>query len=281
MTVKPSKTMVTRIIVIMVSLILSLSIVSGISLFNIMVIKGEEYQNKASEQQLYDSLVTAPRGDIYDRNMQILATSSPAWTVYITPNGIKRLKDEKEAETVKKTIATGLSEILELDYDTVYGYTEKNSYYVIVKKKIDKTVADKIRQFILDNEKMSLVKYIGLDETTKRYYPNENLASVVLGFVGSDDQGLAGIESYYDNDLTGIAGRVVAAKNAVGADMRLSYEKVEDAVKGKSLVLTLDSYVQYTAEKYLEAAIAENQSAERGAAVVMNVNTGAILAMAV
>lgn len=281
MTVKPSKTMVTRIIVIMVSLILSLSIVSGISLFNIMVIKGEEYQNKASEQQLYDSLVTAPRGDIYDRNMQILATSSPAWTVYITPNGIKRLKDEKEAETVKKTIATGLSEILELDYDTVYGYTEKNSYYVIVKKKIDKTVADKIRQFILDNEKLSLVKYIGLDETTKRYYPNENLASVVLGFVGSDDQGLAGIESYYDNDLTGIAGRVVAAKNAVGADMRLSYEKVEDAVKGKSLVLTLDSYVQYTAEKYLEAAIAENQIAERGAAVVMNVNTGAILAMAV
>ena len=127
MTVKPGKTMVTRIIVIMVSLILSLSIVSGISLFNIMVIKGEEYQNKASEQQLYDSLVTAPRGDIYDRNMQILATSSPAWTVYITPNGIKQLKDENEAETVKKTIATGLSEILELDYDTVYGYTEKNS----------------------------------------------------------------------------------------------------------------------------------------------------------
>lgn len=90
MTVKPGKTMVTRIIVVMVALILSLSLVSSASLFNIMVIKGEKYQNYASEQQLYDSLVTAPRGDIYDRNMQILATSSPAWTVYITPNGIKK-----------------------------------------------------------------------------------------------------------------------------------------------------------------------------------------------
>ena len=256
--------MVTRSVIVMTALILALSIVSGVSLVNIMIIKGEEYQNDASEQQLYDSLVTAPRCDIYDRNMQILARSSPAWTVYITPNGIKKLKED-EAETVKKKIAEGLSEILELDYETVYGYTEKKSYYVIVKKKIEKEVADKVRQFLLDNEDLELTQYIGLDETTKRYYPNGNLASVVLGFVGSDDQGLAGIESYYDNDLTGIAGRVVAAKNAAGTDMPFSYEKVEEAIKGKSLVLTLDSYVQYTAEKYLEAAIEANQIAERGA----------------
>ena len=89
MSVKPGKMMATRIVVVMMVLILSLSLVSAASLVNIMIIKGEEYQNDASEQQLYDSLVTAPRGDIYDRNMQILAQSSPAWTVYITPNGIK------------------------------------------------------------------------------------------------------------------------------------------------------------------------------------------------
>ena len=280
MLVKPGKMMVTRSLVVMTVLILALSIISGASLVNIMIIKGEEYQSDASEQQLYDSLITAPRGDIYDCNMQLLATSSAAWTVYITPNGIKKLESE-EAEEVKKTIAEGLSEILDLDYETVYGYTEKNSYYVIVKKKIEKSAADEVRQFILDNEELELVKYIGIDETTKRYYPNDSLASVVLGFVGSDDQGLSGIESYYDNDLTGIAGRVVAAKNAAGTNMPFSYEKVEEGTKGKSLVLTLDSYVQYTAEKYLEAAIEENQSAERGAAVVMNVNTGAIIAMAV
>lgn len=281
MTVKPNKMMLTRIAAVMLVLIIALSVVSTGSLVNIMIINGEKYQNDASEQQLYDSLVTAPRGDIYDRNMQTLATSSPAWTVYITPNGIRSIKKAEDAERVKKKIAEGLSEILEMDYDTVYDYTGKKSYYVIVKKKIEKTAADKVRQFILDNKDLELSQYIGLDSTTKRYYPNGNLASVVLGFVGSDDQGLSGLESYYDNELTGTAGRVVAAKNAAGTNMPFSYEKVENAVKGGSLVLTLDNYVQYTADKYLEAAIEENQIAERGAAVVMNVNTGAILAMSV
>lgn len=281
MTVKPNKMMLTRIAAVMLVLIIALSVVSTGSLVNIMIINGEKYQNDASEQQLYDSLVTAPRGDIYDRNMQTLATSSPAWTVYITPNGIRSIKKAEDAEKVKKKIAEGLSEILEMDYDTVYDYTGKKSYYVIVKKKIEKTAADKVRQFILDNKELELSQYIGLDSTTRRYYPNGNLASVVLGFVGSDDQGLSGLESYYDNELTGTAGRVVAAKNAAGTNMPFSYEKVENAVKGGSLVLTLDNYVQYTADKYLEAAIEENQIAERGAAVVMNVNTGAILAMSV
>lgn len=278
MTVKPGKIMINRIIAMMLIVIVALSGVSGASLINIMIIKGEEYQTKASEQQLYDSLVTAPRGDIYDRNMQVLATSSTAWTVYITPNAIKKIKKADERDKVRDTIAKGLSEILAVEYDTVYSNTDKNSYYVIVKKKIEKSKADEVRQFIADNK---LTKYIGLDETTKRYYPNDSLASVVLGFVGSDEQGLSGLESYYDNELTGIAGRVVAAKNALGTDMPFTYEKVEEAVKGNSLVLTLDSYIQYTAEKYLQTAIEQNQVAERGAAVVMNVNTGAILAMAV
>ena len=280
---KPGKQMITRIISVMLVVVVALVGVSGYSLVKIMIVNGEKYQNDASEQQLYDSLITAPRGDIYDRNMQQLATSTTAWTVYITPNGIAKLKTEEEQEIVKKTIAENLSKILDLDYETVYGYTEKKSYYVIVKKKVEKTVCDKVREFLADEayEELNLVKYVGLDETTKRYYPSDNLASVVLGFVGADDQGLSGIESYYDNELTGIAGRVVAAKSAAGTDMALTYEMVEEATKGKSLVLTLDSYIQYTAEKYLEAAIEEHKIAERGAAVVMNVKTGAILAMAV
>ena len=281
MAAKPGKMMITRTVVVMIIVILCLSIVSGASLVNIMIINGEKYQSKASEQQLYDSLVTAPRGDIYDRNMQILATSTTAWTVYITPNGIKKISDDAKREKIRTTIAKGLSEILEVDYQTVYDNTNKNSYYVIVKKKIDKETADKVRQFIKDNKDLEITKYIGLDQTTKRYYPNDSLASVVIGFVGADEQGLAGIESYYDAELTGVAGRVVAAKNAAGTDMPFTYEKVEEAQKGNSLVLTLDSYIQHTAEKYLQTAIEQNQIAERGAAVVMNVKTGAILAMAV
>lgn len=278
MSQKANKSMSFRMKSIMIGVMALLVAVSGFRLIDIMVIKGEEYQTKASEQQLYDSLVTAPRGDIYDRNMQVLATSSTAWTVYITPNSIKKIKDADEREAVRKKVAKGLSEILLVDYDTVYTNTDKNSYYVIIKKKIEKPDADKVRAFISENK---LTKYIGLDETTKRYYPNDSLASVLLGFVGTDEQGLSGIEKFYDNELTGIAGRVVAAKNALGTDMPFTYEKVEEAVKGNSLVLTVDSYIQYTAEKYLETAIEQNKVAERGAAVVMNVKTGAILAMAV
>ncbi|MDD6479618.1 MAG: penicillin-binding transpeptidase domain-containing protein [Oscillospiraceae bacterium] len=265
----------------MIIVIAALTLVSFCSLVYIMIYKGDEYQSLASEQQLYDNLVTAPRGDIYDKNMNVLATSSTAWTVYITPNGIKKLKDADEAEKVKKTIAEGLSSILEVEYDDVYSDTEKNSYYVIVKKKIEKSKADEIRQFISDNKELKLNRYIGLDETTKRYYPNDTLASSVIGFVGDDNQGLAGLESYYDNDLTGVAGRVVAAKNAVGTDMPFTYEKVEEAKKGNSLVLTIDSYVQYVSEKYLDIAIEQYEIAERGAVMVMNVNTGEMLGMAV
>ena len=246
---KPGKQMSVRIVSVMLIMIIVMSAVSGYRLVNIMIINGEKYQNEASEQQLYDSLISAPRGDIFDCNMQTLARSSTAWTVYITPNGIHKIEDEGKKELIKKTIAENLSKILDVDYDKVYESTEKKSYYVIVKKKIDKLIADKVREFLANElyKDLELVKYVGLDETTKRYYPNDSLASVILGFVGSDDQGLAGIESYYDNDLTGIPGRVVAAKTAAGTDMPLTYERVEEATKGKKLVLTVDSYIQYTA----------------------------------
>lgn len=281
MSTKPTRQMMIRAVVIMVIVILCLTIVSSVSLVNIMIINGEEYQSKASEQQLYDNLVTAPRGDIYDRNMNLLATSSTAWTVYITPNGINKLSDEKEEKHLRDVIADNLSEILSMEYDEIYEKTRQKSYYVIVKKKINKETADSVRAFISDNKDLEMTKYVGIDETTKRYYPNDTLASTVIGFVGDDNQGLAGLESYYDNDLTGVAGRVVAAKNAKGTDMPFTYQKVEEAQQGNSLVSTLDSYVQYVCEKYLDMAVEEEKVVERGAAVVMNVNTGAILGMAV
>lgn len=278
---KPSKLMAVRIFISMLVIVIVTVSVSVVRLVDIAVINGDKYRNEALEQQLYDTLLAAPRGNIYDKNMNTLATSSTAWTVYITPNGIARLKNEDTKQKVKNTIADGLSAILEIDRETVYSYTEKKSYYVIVKKKVDKAVADKVRQFISDNSDLELSSYIGLDETTKRYYPSENLASVVLGFVGSDNQGLSGIESYYDTELTGVAGRVVAAKSAQGVNMPLTYERIEEAVQGDSLVLTIDNYVQYIAEKYLEEGVLANAAKGRGACIIMNVNTGEILAMAI
>lgn len=265
----------------MLSVVIALTAISGYRLTEIMVVKGDFYQSKASKQQLYDSLITAPRGDILDRNGNVLATSAPAWTIYLTPNGINKLKNAEKAENLRQTLSEGLSGILEMEKDDIYEKSKKNSYYVTLKKKVDKETTDKVRQFIADNEKLELTQYIGIDETTKRYYPNDTLASTVIGFVGDDDQGLAGIESYYNNKLTGMAGRVVAAKNGAGIDMTFTYQQMESAKKGSTLVLTIDNYIQYVCEKYLDTAIDEYLVAERGAVVVMDVNTGAILANAV
>ncbi len=281
MAIRPSKQMINRAIITMIIVILCLTLVSTGSLVKIMIIDGNMYQAKASEQQLYDSLISAPRGDIYDRNMNLLATSSPAWSVFIAPNDIKDLDKESDEEKARQVIADGLSEILDMPRDEIYELTKKDTYYVAVKKRVGKDVVDKIRDFIVSDKDLKLANYVGLEETTKRYYPNDTLASTVLGFVGDDNQGLAGLESYYDNDLTGISGRVVAAKNAKGTDMRFSYEKIEEATQGNSLILTLDSYIQYVCEKYLDIAVEQEQVKERGAVIAMNVNTGAILGMAV
>lgn len=280
LTHKPNKNMINRAFLVLLIVIVCISVISTASLAKIMIIEGEKYQTLASEQQLYDTFLSAPRGDIYDRNMKLLATSSPAWTVYITPNNFKNLKDG-EKKKIKNKIAGGLSEILDMSKDDILELTDKKTYYVIVKKSVDKSAADKIRKFMTENSDLKISNYIGLDTTTKRYYPNDTLASTVLGFVGDDNQGLAGLESYYNNELTGISGRVVAAKNAKGNDMPFTYQTMKEAKKGNSIVTSIDSYVQYTCEKYLDDAVAEEQVAERGTAIVMNVKNGEILGMAV
>ncbi len=275
----PSRQMLKRMIFISLALIFAFVSVTSVRLVDIMLVKGEEYQSKASAQQLHDAYITAERGSIYDANMKQLAKSETVWTVYVTPNDIAKLKSE-EQEKVKTLIADNISQILELDRDEVMTKLNKtSSYYVELKKKVREGKAEKVREFIEEYSEYKVGNYIGIDESTTRFY-SENIAASVLGFVGDDNQGLSGLELTYEEELTGVAGRVVAAKNAVGADMPFSYEKVVDAKPGNSLVLTIDSYIQYVAEKYLDAAIVDNQVAERGCCVIMNVKTGGILAMA-
>ncbi len=265
-----NKSMIIRMFAIICVIVLLFFGAASVNLVKIMIIDGEEYKTKAAAQQLSDTTLSAKRGDIFDRNNEVLATSATAWTVYITPQDIK-------TEEERKTIASGLSEILELDYEIVLKQTQKKTYYEKIKSRIEKTTADKVRAFISEHKLGSIV---GLDETTKRYYPNNSLASTVLGFVGTDNQGLSGLESYYDENLSGTDGRVRAAKNARGADMPFSYEKIVEAQTGNSLVLTIDKYIQYVAEKYLEKAVEENNVTNRGCVIAMDPNTGGILAMA-
>ena len=278
---QPTKQMLNRMLCIMLILVVAFVGASGFSLVRIMVFEGEKYQKMATEQQLYDARITAERGNIYDSNMKVLATSAPVWTVFVTPNEIDEIKDEATKTKVKNTISEGLAPILGLEKSKIAEDMEKKeSYYISIKKKVEKEEADKVRQFINDNSDLGLSSYIGLDESTKRYYTNDSLASTVLGFVGDDNQGLSGVELQYDEELTGTPGRIVAAKNAHGTDMPFTYEKKVDAEPGNSLVLTIDSYIQYVTEKYLNDAVINNKVSERGAAIVMNVNTGEVLAMA-
>ena len=272
--------MIIRILVVWLCMLICTFGVVGARLAYIMMIDNDFYQQKAAEQQLYDTELSATRGEIYDRNMELLATSAQVWTVYITPNSFKKITKEDELAATKNEIAENLSSILGLDYQTVLDYTNKNTSYVKVKTNVEKPEADKVREYI-SNSKYKVGNYIGLDEASKRYYPNDNLASVVLGFVGSDNQGLSGLEKYYDDYLTGTTGRVVAAKDGRGNDMPLSYEVEIEAKPGNSLVSTLDEYIQHVCDKYLTQAIADNKVAERGAVVCMNVNTGEIYAMSV
>lgn len=279
MSKKPTKLMWTRMITVVLLITLTMFCVTGVRLADIMIVNGEFYKEKASEQQLYDTETTALRGDIYDCKMNLLATSATVWNVYVTPNDFKKAyTDTTKAEQAKQDIANGLSSIIDVESSKLLEQLNQKSSYVIVKRNIEKTLADKVRKFIKDGK---YGEVIGLDESSKRYYPNDSLASTVLGFVGSDNQGLYGVEYTYDTQLTGTPGRVVASKNAQGSDMKFSYEYVEEAKKGDTLVLTIDSYIQEVAEKYLDEAVKENKVANRGTCIVMNVNTGAVLAMAV
>ena len=265
-----AKSILDRSFIIMLALIVAGFGGIAIRLGYIMTVDADELRSKAENQQLRDVVTTAGRGNIYDCNKNVLAKSSTVWKVFVTPSSIEN--DERDV------IAKGLSELLGVEYDTVYEKVCKtSSYYETVGKPVDIGTATKVRQFIKENEVGSVV---GLEESSKRYYPNNNLASTVIGFVGTDNQGLGGLEYYYDKELTGTKGRIISAKNAKGSDLPFSYEKVVEAKEGNSLVLTIDEYIQHIVEKYLLQAINENKVANRGSCIVMNVNTGEILAMA-
>ncbi|MBQ8338325.1 MAG: stage V sporulation protein D, partial [Oscillospiraceae bacterium] len=265
---QPTVGMKRRINILLVFIILVGFILMTGRLFFLQVAGGDDYREKATQQQLRDSTIAAKRGTIYDSNMNILAQSATVWTAYLSPVYID---DDEEANL----IADKLSEILGVDRETVYKKTQKNTYYEYVKRKIEKDKADEIRAFCDEYD----ISAIGLDEDTKRYYPHNNLASTVIGFTGTDNQGLTGIEAYYDSYLKGTDGRVVSAKNAWGTDMPFEYEKRIEAVDGNSLVLTIDQNIQYYVDKHLETAVKEQKVNNRAAAIVMDVKTGEILAM--
>jgi len=240
------------------------------SLVRLQLVQGEELHTRAVDNQMQDTSISAQRGTIYDCNMKPLAKSAMVWMVVLEPAYIQDKNRDK--------IATGLSEILGMDKADILKRSTKKTYYDVLKRKVETEVKDQIIKFKSDNNIGSGIRLI---EDYKRYYPYGSFAASVLGFTGTDSQGLAGVEAQYDSYLTGVPGKLVTAKNAIGTDMPFQYEQKVEAQNGSSLVLTIDEVVQHFLEKNLAEGVAINKVGDRATAIVMNVKTGAIVGMAV
>lgn len=241
-----------------------------IRLFYLQVVKGDELKTKAESQQLSDTEISADRGIIYDCNYNVLAESSSAWLVYVNPS---KIKDDSQ----RKLISSTLAKTLKLDEKRIYEKISNSDYsYVKIQGKIEYTEKTLISSFIKDND---LYDIVNIDPDTKRYYPYSNFASTIIGFTGSEDSGRAGLELMYNDSLSGVAGRVITAKDAWNSPMSSNYETTYDPKQGTSLVLTLDKTIQHYLEKGLSQAVIDND-ATSAYGIVMEVETGAILAMA-
>lgn len=230
---------------------------------------GSELSQLALEQQTRDKTINSKRGAILDRNGNVLAASVAVETLTASPVDVKK---NDNLEKISQDIANIIGE----EYSDVYNKLNRNTSYVVVKRKMDKEVGDKIRKYLGDND----ISGFALIADTKRYYPYDNLASHVIGFAGTDNQGLAGIELEYDSYLKGASGRLITASDAAGSAMPFDYEKLIDPEDGLNIVLTIDENIQRIVEKYLEQAVEENQLANGACCIVMEVETGEILAMA-
>ena len=236
----------------------------------IQFVMGDELKQMAYEQQSLERAVNPRRGTIYDATGKtILAVSSTVNTVTVNPTNISSENKEKVAEA--------LSNIFELDYETVLKKVNKKTSIETIVRKVEKEKTDELRVWMAAN---NIETGINIDEDTKRYYPYNSLASQVIGFCGSDNQGLDGIEAIYEEELQGEKGRITKVTDANGGEIENEGENYTSAIDGNDLVLSIDATIQGIAEKYLEEACIDNVCTDGGNIIVMNPKTGDILAMA-
>ena len=245
----------------------------GVQLFNVQVLQHDFWQQKAVAQQLSDVEISANRGQIYDANKSVLALTREVYTIVMASENIRQ-------ETTRVKIADELSAMLEIDRETLYKQTQdEKSKYRVIKAKVDRSVADTFIAWVNENRLGGVFRVV---TDYKREYPLGNLLSTVMGFVGKDNVAREGLELKYDDLLSGVPGRMVIAQNTSGDQLptSLDYEYTVDAEDGNSLVLTVDQYIQQVTEKYLSETLEQYNATNRGCAIVMDVDTCAILAMA-
>ncbi len=242
-----------------------------VRLYHLQITDHDAYESKAIANQTRSTPLSASRGTIYDRSGNVLAVSTTVYNVFISPNELEAREQDVDR------IAADLSVLLDVDADEIVQMAQQTeSYYKIVCRRISQELADEVQNLIDFNDYHGIY----LETDTQRTYPNNSLASNVLGFVGSEDTGLEGLESYYDTNLQGVAGRIVTTKGNQGTEMLYSYETSYTASDGDSLITTIDSTVQYYLEQNIEAAMEEYMVSKGAFGIFMDVNTGAVLGMA-
>lgn len=309
MTDKPSRIMKRRLNLWINLVIIALVAYIIICIFKVSVTESKKWQELANSQQLKSTVVPASRGTIYDTNDQVLAQSATVYTVYCDPQMLwndyldkkderlqelqklvadeddadKRAGYQKKLDKAKSTddsfadLVEFLASTLEMDTTKIEKFcTDKGSRYVIIKKNVEKTTADKIEDYLSEEG----LDGIRCDPSTKRFYPQNELASNVIGHLSYDGDGIYGLESYYDDYLSGIDGRVVTATARNGTEIPYRYKQSYDAQDGDSLKLNIDVNIQYHLERALKKAYDENKPNERACGIIMNPKTGEVYAMA-
>ncbi len=254
---------------IVISVLVILFMVLVARLYQIQIINGEQYQKDALSSQMTSAMISAERGNIYDRNMNTLAQSEQVYDICISPMEIKN-------ENINE-LTDIFSKMLDVEPERIKKACEnKKSQYFVVKYKVPKLKAEEVLNYSREKK----IKGVFLQENTRRFYPYGSLASTVLGFTNSENDGAYGLEAYYNKTLRGKKGRIITATNAAGTYMPYNYKQIYEAEEGNSLVLTIDESIQHFAEKHLEEAVKEYDVRNRASCIVMDVKTGEILAMA-
>ena len=269
----------TRSFVLMILMGVVMFVLLFFRLFDLQITRHEELQGKAVNQQTRRTVVTANRGTIYDAGGNILAISSSAETIILSPLEIDNAVNDTEdpVNWTKESLAAGLAEILGKDASAIRKRMDNvKSQYEVIQLRADEDTAAKVRSYVDENK----IAGVHLVADTKRYYPYGSLAAQVIGFVGDENTGLYGLEAYYEKELEGQSGLVISSKDQAENDMLYTYEQYFAAKNGSDLTLTLDTTIQYYLEKGIESMVDKFSAANGASGIVMDAKTGGVLAMA-
>ncbi len=242
----------------------------------IQFVQGNSLKEEAYQQQTINQIISPKRGNIYDSTGKAIAIGAQVDTITINPTKIVKESDS-DTKDYKEKVAKGLSEIFSLDYNEVLEKVTSESKVQTIIKKVEQEKVDKLKNWMKEND---ITVGINIDEDTKRYYPYGTIASSVIGFCGSDNQGLSGIEAKWESVLTGTPGKIVSSKGSDQQEIPNAEETYISAENGSDLTLTLDINIQSIVEKWLKQAVEDNECEKGGNVIVMNPKTGDILAMA-